>query len=67
MPSDLPCLPTDPPAPSAPVYRGYSQAELDAQYDQATLVPDISGYLADWAAESAARARYAGMPFVRAL
>ena len=54
MPSAIPPgRPTDPPAPSAPVYRGYSQAELDAQYDQATLVPDTSGYLADWAAGSA--------------
>ena len=49
MPSDSP---TVRPAPSAPIYRGYSQAKLDAQYDQATLVPDISDYLADWAAES---------------
>ena len=49
MPSDSP---TVRPGPSAPVYRDYSQAELDAQYDQGTLVPDISGYLADWAAES---------------
>ena len=54
MPSAIPPgSPTDPPAPSAPVYRGYSQAELDAQYNQATLVPDVSGYLDAWNAESA--------------
>lgn len=44
--------PTDP-AATAPVYRGYSQAELDAQYNQATLVPDIGGYLDAWNGESA--------------
>lgn len=54
MPSAIPPgSPTDPPAPPAPVYRGYSQAELDAQYNQATLVPDIGGYLDAWNAESA--------------
>ena len=54
MPSATPPgSPTDPPAASAPVYRGYSQAELDAQYDQSTLVPDISGYLDAWDTESA--------------
>ena len=30
------------------VYLNYSQAELDAQYNQATLVPDISNYLRYW-------------------
>ena len=45
-----PGSPTD---SSAPVYRGYSQAELDAQYNQATLVPDIGGYLDAWDTESA--------------
>ena len=30
------------------VYRGYSQAALDAQYDQRSLVPDISSYMARW-------------------
>ena len=54
MPSDGPTA--APANPTAPVYRDYSQAELDAQYDQGTLVPDTSGYLADWATESA-RAR----------
>ncbi len=42
-----------PAAQAAPVYRGYSQAELDAQYNQATLVPDVSGYLEAWDTESA--------------
>ena len=54
MPSAIPPgSPTDPPDPSEPVYRDYSQAELDAQYNQATLVPDVSGYLDAWNAESA--------------
>lgn len=30
------------------VFREYTQAELDAQYDQATLVPDISEYHSQW-------------------
>ena len=30
------------------VYLNYTQAELDAQYNQATLVPDISNYLKYW-------------------
>ena len=30
------------------VYLNYTQAELDAQYNQATLVPDISSYLKYW-------------------
>ena len=30
------------------VYLDYTQAELDAQYNQATLVPDISNYLKYW-------------------
>jgi len=30
------------------VYLNYSQTELDAQYNQATLVPDISKYLKYW-------------------
>jgi arylformamidase len=33
---------------SGPVYRSYSQAELDAQYDQRTLVSDMSPYIALW-------------------
>jgi len=35
------------------VYLNYSQAELDAQYDQRTLVPDISTYLQRWTQHSA--------------
>ena len=38
------------------VYGDYDQAGLDAQYDQSTLVPDISAYLKRWA-EGGARAR----------
>jgi len=30
------------------VYRGYSQDQLNAQYDQRTLVPDLAPYLARW-------------------
>ncbi len=30
------------------VFRQYSQPELDAQYDQATLVPDLGPYLEFW-------------------
>jgi len=39
------------------VYRGYSQAELDAQYDQRTLVPDLARYLARWREETASARR----------
>ena len=53
MPSDTPSETPASPAPEVKVYRGYSQAELDAQYNQATLVPDISGYLDAWDGESA--------------
>lgn len=53
MPPNDSTGPTASAAPSAPVYRGYSQAELDAQYNQATLVPDIGGYLDAWNGESA--------------
>ena len=35
------------------VYGGYTQAELDAQYEQATLVPDRARYMARWKAASA--------------
>lgn len=31
------------------VYRGYTQAELDIQYDQGSLVPDLAPYQAHWA------------------
>ena len=31
-----------------PVYRDYDQAQLDAQYDQRTLVPDLAPYIAKW-------------------
>ena len=34
------------------VYASYSQAELDAQYDQATLVPDAERYVARWVERS---------------
>lgn len=34
------------------VYRGYTQAELDAQYSQATLVPDLTPYVSFWKDES---------------
>ena len=30
------------------IYLDYDQAQLDAQYDQATLVPDLSDYHARW-------------------
>lgn len=50
MPPDNP---SDSPDSPAPVYRAYSQSELDAQYNQATLVPDIGGFLDAWNAESA--------------
>ena len=33
---------------NALVYRHYDQAALDAQYEQRTLVPDISHYLQSW-------------------
>jgi arylformamidase len=35
------------------VYGGYTQAELDAQYEQRTLVPDLTAYMARWSAGSA--------------
>jgi len=31
------------------VYRGYTQAELDIQYDQGSVVPDLAPYQAHWA------------------
>lgn len=40
--------PKDQTAADAPVYAGMSQAELDAQYTQATLVPDLAPYQAIW-------------------
>ena len=33
---------------NAKVYRDYSQTELDAQYEQRTLVPDLTPYLKVW-------------------
>jgi len=36
------------------VYRGYTQAELDIQYDQGRLVPDLAPYQAHWAVTSEA-------------
>lgn len=42
-----------PDAAEKPVYLNYSQAELDAQYNQRTLVPDITPYREMWRAESA--------------
>lgn len=45
---------------SGAVYLGYSQAELDAQYDQRTLVSDLRPYLEQWRIRSeAASRRYA--------
>ena len=41
------------PRPDA-VYRGLSQAQLDAQYDQTTLVPEPGRYVARWEEASAA-------------
>lgn len=38
------------------VYRGYTQAELDIQYDQGSVVPDLAPYQAYWA-ETAEAAR----------
>jgi len=35
------------------IYLNYDQAELDAQYNQATLVPDLSPYLEHWTKASA--------------
>lgn len=35
------------------VYRGYTQAQLDAQYDQRTLVPEAPRYMEHWARTSA--------------
>jgi len=34
------------------VYRGYTQAELDIQYNQGTLVPDLAPYQAHWSESS---------------
>ncbi len=34
------------------IYLNYSQAELDAQYNQATLVPDLSPYMEHWTTAS---------------
>jgi len=34
------------------VFGGYTQAELDAQYDQRSLVPDVTPYLTFWSEES---------------
>ena len=31
-----------------PVFRSYTQEQLDAQYDQHTLVPDLAPYLKRW-------------------
>jgi len=36
----------------APAYGPYSQEELDAQYDQGTLVPDLGPYVEYWTAAS---------------
>lgn len=38
------------------VFNGYTQAELDRQYDQRSLVPDLAPYLKVWA-DGTARAR----------
>ena len=38
------------------VFNGYTQDELDRQYNQRSLVPDISAYLAQWA-EGSEKAR----------
>ena len=37
----------------ASVYRGLTQYQLDAQYDQRSAVPDVQDYMARWAAWSA--------------
>lgn len=34
--------------PGEPIWRTYDQAELDAQYDQATLVPNAMEYMQRW-------------------
>jgi arylformamidase len=39
------------------VYRGYTQAELDIQYNQGSLVPDLAPYQALWAEASEAARR----------
>lgn len=39
------------------VYLGYTQAELDIQYDQGSLVPDLAPYQAYWAETSEAARR----------
>jgi len=41
----------------APVYRGYTQAELDIQYNQAALVPELAPYVAHWAEATEAAQR----------
>ncbi len=47
-------MPSDPdPNDSVPVYLDYTQAELDAQYDQSTLVSDIDEYRYQWMEQSA--------------
>ncbi|MCP5154155.1 MAG: alpha/beta hydrolase [Ectothiorhodospiraceae bacterium] len=40
------------------VYRDYDQAALDAQYEQRTLVPDISEYEREWVTGSEAARRW---------
>jgi arylformamidase len=43
------------------VYRGYTKAELDIQYNQTALVPDLASYVAYWSeASEAVRRRYDG-------
>jgi len=39
------------------VYRGYTQDELDIQYNQGSLVPDLAAYRAHWAEASEAARR----------
>jgi len=41
------------------IYLDYDQAQLDAQYDQSTLVPDLTAYQARWKARTeAAKAQF---------
>ena len=41
------------------IYLDYDQAQLDAQYDQSTLVPDLTAYQARWSERTlAAKKRY---------
>ena len=50
-------------AMTALVYRQYDQSALDAQYDQRTLVPDVSDYLRRWREDSErVRTRYDRVP-----